>query len=243
MVPYLPKDLPNFSMLDVVVHKTHETKKERSENRSAHSGTVKLVCKSCNNGWMSQLQNDAKSILLPLMKGERRTLNRREQVILAAWITMFVMVAEFQVPDKVAIHQDTRKRFKDTKQPPDRWAIWLGMYTRQKWHGVTVHSSIAVGSEKDGISARNPDGSARPNTHATTVVIGKLYVHVMGSIFPEFAKKQRLARAGFPMARLWPRGLRPFTWPGSDLSDQQASGIATALIDYYRRNITDPQSL
>ena len=46
-LPYLPKDTPNFSMLDVVVHKTHETKKEKRENRSAYSGLVKLVCESC----------------------------------------------------------------------------------------------------------------------------------------------------------------------------------------------------
>jgi hypothetical protein len=242
MTQYLPKDAPNFSMLDVVVHKTHETKKARRENRSAYSGTIKLVCKPCNNGWMSRLQNDAKPILLPLMRGERRALNRREQVTLAAWIAMFIMVAEFQTPSKVTIPQAVRERFKDTLQPPDLWAIWLGIYTRQKWHGIVVHSSIAV-TDHDGSHTLNPDGSARPNTHAVTVVIGKLYIHAMGSVFPEFARKQRLDKARFPMARLWPRGIRPFKWAAIDLSDRQASGIATALIDYYRRNIRSAESL
>lgn len=156
---------------------------------------------------------------------------------------MFVMVAEFQMPHKVAIQQETRTLFKETRQPPDQTAFWLGMYTREKWQGVTVHNSIAVDPKQDGISARNPDGSARPNTYGMTVVIGKLYVHVMGSIFPEFARKQRLDKAGFPMSRLWPRGLKAFTWPSADLTDGQASGLATALIDYYRRNITDPRLL
>lgn len=243
MVPYLPKDAPNYSALDVVVHRTHETRKEKRENRSAYSGTIKLVCKSCNNGWMSQLQTDAKPILLPLMNGKRSVLSRRDQKILAAWITMFIMVAEFRVPDKVAIPPDARKRFKETRQLPDHFAIWLGMYTREKWHGITVHSSIAVGTEKDGGGVRNPDGSARPNTHSTTVVIGKLYVHALGSIFPEFARKQHLDKAGLPMARLWPIGLRPFKWAAADLTDAEASAMATALIDFYRRKISNAEKL
>ena len=69
------------------------------------------------------------------------------------------------------------------------------------------------------------------------MVIGKLYVHAVGSIFPEFARKQRLDRAGFPLSRLWPRGLRAFKWAIANLSDKQASDISTALIDYYRRKL------
>src|SRR3954469_13275208 len=36
---------------------------------------LRVVCKACNSGWMSTLQNEAKPILIPLMQGVRRTLN------------------------------------------------------------------------------------------------------------------------------------------------------------------------
>ena len=142
------KTLPIFQPWTLWCIERTKLKKEKTENRSAYSGTVKLVCRPCNNEWMSQLQNDAKPILLPLMNGERRALNRREQTILSAWITMFVMVAEFQVPDKVAIQPDARQRFKEALQPPEGTAIWLGMYTRQKWHGIMIRSSIASGPKR-----------------------------------------------------------------------------------------------
>ncbi len=237
MKPYLPKNAPPFSHLKVQVHPTHETRTERKENRSTYSGTVKLVCEQCNNGWMSALQSATKPILIPLMDGVKTALTRKEQSILSSWVSMFVMVAEFQQPDGVAIPDETRRLFKKTQLAPDNWSIWVGIYERQKWNGVTVHSTISVSSAKDGIYPSKPDGSPRPNTHATTVVIGKLYVHVMGSVFPEFARKQRLDRAGFPMTRLWPRGVRPFSWASPALSDDHAYRIATALIDFYRRKL------
>jgi hypothetical protein len=43
---------------------------------------------------MSELQEDAKPFLVPMLKGERITLHRRAQTILASWIGMTVIVAE-----------------------------------------------------------------------------------------------------------------------------------------------------
>lgn len=235
MRPYLPKDAPTYSSVDVSVHKTHETRKEKRENRDAYSGTLKLVCEPCNNGWMSRLQNAAKPILLPLMRGERVSLTPRARETLAAWITMFVMVSEFQRPDKVAFQASERELFMKTLKPPTNYAVWLGMYVREKWQGITTHCSIAVNSEADGVNATNPDGGLRHNTQSMTVVVGKVYIHVLGSIFPEFARKQRLDRAGLPLARLWPTGLKPFRWHSADLTEGDARAVSTALIDYYRR--------
>jgi hypothetical protein len=237
MVPHLPKDPPNFSLLDVVVHKTHETRKERTDDRSAYSGTINLVCKLCNNGWMSVLQERTKPILLPLISGEKPALSRNDRRVLAAWITMFVMVAEFQVRDKVSITPEVRADFSKTGIVPTNWAIWLGFYERDRWRGLTVHSTIPVSSLEDGIDPARPDGLPMPNTHATTIVIGKLYVHALGSVFSEFAKKNRLDQAKLPMSRLWPLGFRPFKWPSTTLNDEQASKISRALIDHYRLRI------
>lgn len=45
------------------------------------------ICATCNNGWMSRLENDAKRILIPLMAGEREVvqLSREERLLLAQW--------------------------------------------------------------------------------------------------------------------------------------------------------------
>src|SRR5712691_7894058 len=66
--------------------------------QQGHMSTTKarVVCKRCNNGWMSRLEKKAKPILIPLIRGEKKTLDKESQKIVAAWIAKTVMVAEFQ---------------------------------------------------------------------------------------------------------------------------------------------------
>ena len=40
---------------------------------------LRVVCRPCNNTWMSQLENEVKPTLLPLMLGEPGTLNSQRQ--------------------------------------------------------------------------------------------------------------------------------------------------------------------
>jgi hypothetical protein len=77
---------------------------------------------------MSALQIQTKPILIPLLKGERYSLRKREQVILAAWATMFAMVAEYRLRpgELVAISTDERKQFMKTQRPLPNWKIWVG---------------------------------------------------------------------------------------------------------------------
>jgi hypothetical protein len=53
-----------------------------------HTQTVKL-------GWMSRLQEAVRPILIPMLKGERITLHRKQQTILARWVAVNVMTAEY----------------------------------------------------------------------------------------------------------------------------------------------------
>jgi len=36
--------------------------------------TVKMVCATCNNGWLSELEGSAKPVIAPLIRGEGRRL-------------------------------------------------------------------------------------------------------------------------------------------------------------------------
>ena len=80
----------------------------RTRSGEPQSGRLRVVCASCNNGWMSDLQQEAKPHLLPLIKGETYLLHRNDQKTLAAWIAMFAMVAEHV--DKIALAHRPRLR-------------------------------------------------------------------------------------------------------------------------------------
>jgi hypothetical protein len=48
--------------------------------------TVRAFCKSCNNGWMSDLESKAKPILEPMLTGTPKALGTSDQTLLATWV-------------------------------------------------------------------------------------------------------------------------------------------------------------
>lgn len=88
---------------------------------------LKVACAPCNNGWMSELQNDAKPALLPFITGAWPALAIPEQRLIAAWVAMFTMVLEKSYEPIETITYVQRKAFKErgkARCPPKNWLIW-----------------------------------------------------------------------------------------------------------------------
>ncbi len=62
----------------------------------------RVVCRDCNTGWMSLLDGATKPILRPLILGEKRHLTSEDQKILATWVCLKNMVAEFSDSKTIA---------------------------------------------------------------------------------------------------------------------------------------------
>lgn len=83
-------------------HYHHREETESDELLRSHdlrSFAIKNVCASCNNGWMSQLEGDAKPILLKLLNMEITLLQmtQDERRIVSAWaIKTVFMIASAQ---------------------------------------------------------------------------------------------------------------------------------------------------
>jgi hypothetical protein len=58
------------------------------------SATLKDVCAPCNNGWMSQIEAEAKPHASALLIGEKRTLAPEAQKALAVWAYLKVLLLE-----------------------------------------------------------------------------------------------------------------------------------------------------
>lgn len=54
--------------------------------------TTRHPCQRCNNGWMSELENEAKPILTPLLHGKPSTLTFREQQVIGIWYVKTAMM-------------------------------------------------------------------------------------------------------------------------------------------------------
>lgn len=90
---------------------------------------VRRVCRTCNNGWMSRLQETTKPSLVPLPIGSPATLHKRDLRLLSAWIAMATMIAEFDPTATVAISQEERTFLRMNPRPPSHWRIWIGCYS------------------------------------------------------------------------------------------------------------------
>jgi len=59
-----------------------------------HFAKVKFVCKSCNNGWMSGLESQAKPIIEGLLSDTRSGFEPRHREVVARWVLKTAMVFE-----------------------------------------------------------------------------------------------------------------------------------------------------
>src|SRR5260370_18573712 len=106
------------------------------QRRRGHSTTrqVRKVCRKCNNGWLSRLEEKIKPLLVSLMNGESCFLGIPEQTMLATWAMKTVMTAEFMEPTMSAVPIEDREFLMRTLSPPPAgWWIWIAGSQGEEW--------------------------------------------------------------------------------------------------------------
>lgn len=96
------------------------------------SRKLKVVCKSCNNNWMSQVQERAKPYLVPLIEGRTCELPRQARTALSRWAALFSTVQEQMYADLVSVSGAEREWIKSRSTAPKNWLIWLGRFADPK---------------------------------------------------------------------------------------------------------------
>ncbi len=179
------------------------------KKRQGQSGTrkVRVVCRKCNNGWLSTLEEGMKPILTSLIFDTPLTLLPSGQRSLATWIAKTVMTGEFIKRNDISITQTEREVFRSTLQPAQHWNIWLAPYVGGKWS--------ACGMFHNGVGIYLPPEPIRvgvKNTHWTVIGIGQIAMLAAAStahgITFEFEDETR-----GDFTRIWPATGRPIAWP------------------------------
>jgi hypothetical protein len=212
-------------------------------------GKVRVVCKGCNNGWLSVIQENAKPILIPLVQGKKTGLGRCSQLKIVSWAAMATMTGEFLDRDpavgNIGISQADREwLWKNNAPPPERWRIWIARYQRHKWPGRWVHLVVPILEGRE-IPELPLDDYPSPNTQTTTFAIGELYIQVMStSGNPRIVDRWNWPFASRParlLTQIWPPRESFIAWPTESLTDSDADFVATAfdhVIDAASRSLT-----
>lgn len=150
----------------------------KSRQGSPLRQSLRVVCKTCNNGWMSQVQETAKPALTRLIEGEDAPLTDADAVAISRWATMFSMTWEFADPETMATAAEERSAFKLSRTPPAHWIIAIAMYSGTAHHAQTLHIGGKLAIQLPQLPVALP---ALNNFQATTFVVGRLMLHTVSA--------------------------------------------------------------
>ena len=149
---------------------------------------------------MSDVETNAKPILLDLVYGKGRTLDRDDQHRLATWAALKACVFDALHPDGLGVPTEHRRRLYTYKKPGATGvAIWIGTYEALEVCHY-AHQDLKVA--RDGEPP--PDS---PTIYISTITAGALIVQVAGSLLPDLAFDE------LPVERLAPELRVTKIWP------------------------------
>ncbi len=202
---------------------------------------VKCVCKLCNEGWMSDLEEVAKPFLTAMLKNRNRTLFVIGQRIVATWAyKTALMVRLITMKEADLLRKDLPdehyKYLFQHGEPPREVTIWLARYIGVDWVTLFRETShpIAV------VDRNNVNDMSVRAIYGETLVIGNLVFQIFGHSCPPATGRlviQPVAGATERLIRIWPPpfdGARVDWPPPVDVDDagiEEFTSFMRAVID------------
>ncbi len=226
---YLPLEGNGENVREVSEHKWKDQVASKQLRRQGNLVTTKfrVVCKSCNSGWMSELENEVKPLLVKILNSEKVALDKNAQNLLARWVSVKVIVGEHAESDIYVTPLVDRVLLRSENKIPEYYAIFIGCHEHQSsssW--LRISQTLAVSEE----GPNPPLGKLKRNSQSITFTCGPLFVYVLaireiGINSSEFFTLPNLIQI-FPI-----RQQEVHIPPVNTLSDAQMSNIAWAFDD------------
>src|SRR5262249_50899070 len=129
---------------------------------------VRCACGSCNNGWMSGLENQVKPIIESILDEKATGFDAAAQEILAVWAVKTTMVLEALYPERPHFYSiKERQLLRMRRVVPARTEVWLA---------TCVHQPDIYSAAKD---HRTESGDEGASAFATTLAFGSLAFHIV----------------------------------------------------------------
>ncbi len=199
-----------------------------------HTYKLRIVCRSCNSGWMGKIEEKAIAPLTDLILGNSVTLNKEQVARVAAWLALRTIIGEYRY-STVSIPKEDYEYIKITGLAPPHWHIWIGSHKVERWKIACTTKQIAgcISTDFDKPGFTPPDDY---NTCTTSFGYGELFAHVSVSavkgLLDEHDSIIHDMRSTFGrrlLARVWPVEA-PVIWPAvHSLTDAQMDTFRQSL--------------
>lgn len=185
----------------------------RDRQGGAIDKRYKVVCKRCNETWMSAMEMAVRPRLIPLIKGEPILLGECDRQMLADWIMLKAFVVEHtsyrDFPAEPISSQQDREYFMLLRQLPFGVRIWIAQHTSpEKWRSAVFGHNFG---------AAPPHGPLPPpprpkNTQIITLGIGALLVHIFWTTSATLYSWIKFEGLVPPFRELWPMTKDDIRW-------------------------------
>lgn len=179
------------------------------ETNQPYTHKLKVVCNTCNTGWMATLEGDAGKVLSPLILGDRATteLSPEDQRLAAYWAVKTALIMEFwfrgrRIVPTQEIHGFYAQR--NRRRLPTHWTVWVAQHVSLRPRRPLNVATISP-------TAEDGDGE-RLRVHLTTIAVGHLVLQVR---LQAKGWRYTIERDGFPVevAPVISQAERPLAWP------------------------------
>lgn len=151
--------------------------------------TVRMVCATCNNGWMSKLETRAEPALRHLIVG-RPTLTHGQRQILASWSLKTAMMTQLIARQRFS--KSEYEQYGSTQLIPPTTTIYAASARTSEVQ--VFESSVLLRS----------DSMERLPYHSTSLWLGRMVLRVEGGQGALLTDRARQART-LGMAQIFPR--------------------------------------
>lgn len=198
----------------------------RARPASILSKKIRAPCQDCNSGWMNRTEATARPFLEKMIAGDAVHLLPINQLAVAKWIAMKVMVAEHADRELAVTTPGEKRLFMETGQIPGYFRIYVGSHVSKSDTGY-VRASTTASLFGPIIALPSLDGMRR-NVEQVTFLMGRLFVHVNAARLDGFFIEDRIL---IPIVhdemRIWPLQHPAFKFPrGPILSDFELGQVS-----------------
>jgi hypothetical protein len=170
---------------------------------------VKWLCASCNNGWMSRLEDAVKPILESIFNEKLKAIDESFQLTLARWAVKTAMVLESIDPNRSWFYSDGERQMMRTAQSlPSRTSVWIAKCINQP----NIYSAA--------MDLKTTPGNDGFHAYATTMAFGSIAFQVVSiktpiSIHENVTVTYDVTEGPWDqtIVRVWPTTQKSIVWP------------------------------
>lgn len=166
---------------------------------------IRVVCKSCNNGWMSALEEKAKPILVAGICGHSLELSQSQLAELAHWACVKAIVGEHSEGEMALTPSEDRYLVFTQSKIPDYFRIYIGLHSSITQVAYLRHSTT-VSRTMSGPNPPLPSGISR-NIQSITFLVGPVFFHVLSARVNDFDWDKVITYS--QVERIWPHPAAP----------------------------------